>query len=75
MGAGERSDTVRNVRANPAVTFRVREQSWDAEARVVTDAAEAALVRRLIPKKYADQEEGLEEWAEEALPVAIDLPT
>jgi hypothetical protein len=75
MGAGSRSDTVRNIRANPAVTFRVGDQSWDAEARVVTDAAEAALARRLIPRKYADQEEGLEEWAEGAMPVAIDLPT
>jgi deazaflavin-dependent oxidoreductase (nitroreductase family) len=72
LGAGERSDTVRNIRANPAVGFRVGERSWDAEARVVTDAAEAALARRLVPEKYAAHEEGLEEWAAEALPVAIE---
>lgn len=73
MGAGERADTVRNVRADPAVGFRIGERTWEGHGRVVEDPEEAALARRLLPQKYAAREDGLEEWARTALPVAIDL--
>ena len=73
MGAGERADTVRNLRAEPRVKFRVGKKTWKATARVVTDAKEQGLARGLVPAKYASYEEGLDEWAAEALPVAIDL--
>src|SRR5437867_4468243 len=65
FGGGERADTVRNVRANPAVRFRIGRKTWDATGRVVSRAKEAAFARRLVPEKYAAYEEGLEEWAEE----------
>jgi deazaflavin-dependent oxidoreductase (nitroreductase family) len=74
MGAGERADTVRNLRADPNVRFRIGNKTWNATARVVTGSKEAADARRLLPAKYASHEEGLEDWAAEALPVAIDLP-
>ena len=74
-GGGERSDTVQNVRANPAVRVRLGGETWDATARVVDDAAEAVRARELVPRKYAHEEEGLPEWAETALPVAFDLPS
>lgn len=74
MGAGERADTVRNIRADDRVGFRIGTKTWKARARVVTSAKEKALARRLVPEKYASHEEGLEEWAAEALPVAIDVP-
>ena len=35
----------------------------------------AMRARELVPRKYAHEEEGLPEWAETALPVAIDLPS
>ena len=73
MGAGERADTVRNLRAEPRVKFRIGKKTWSATARVVTDTKEQGLARRLLPAKYASYEEGLDEWAAEALPVAIDL--
>ena len=72
-GGGERSDTVRNVRNEPAVRIKVGERTFEATARVVSDASEARLARKLVPTKYADYEEGLEEWAAESLPVAIDI--
>jgi deazaflavin-dependent oxidoreductase (nitroreductase family) len=75
VGEGDRSDTVRNLTAHPAVRIRVGGETWDASARVVEDVAEAALARELVPRKYAHEEEGLPEWAETALPVAIDLPS
>lgn len=73
-GGGDRSDTVRNVRADPVVRFRVGGRTFEATARVVTLSAEARIARELVPRKYAAYEDGLEEWAAEALPVAIDLP-
>lgn len=74
MGGGESADTVRNVRANPAARVRVGGETFEAAARVVEDSREAALARRLVPEKYAAHEDGLQEWAETALPVALDLP-
>lgn len=38
-GSGERSDTVRNARANPAVAVRVGDDVRPAVATVVTDPA------------------------------------
>lgn len=72
-GDADRSDTVQNVRAHPAVSVRIGEHTWNGAARIVTDQAEAALARALVPQKYAGKEEGLVEWAITALPVAIDL--
>lgn len=74
MGGGEGSDTVRNLRAQPAVRVRLGAATYEAVARVVEDPGEAALARRLVPTKYAHEEDGLDEWALSALPVAIDLP-
>jgi deazaflavin-dependent oxidoreductase (nitroreductase family) len=74
VGDGERSDTVRNILADPSVTVRIGPRTFNATARVVSHPSEMHFARRAIPKKYAGEEEGLEEWAETALPVAIDLP-
>ncbi len=73
MGGGERADTVKNLRADPHVRLRIGSDTWSATGRVVSDAKEQSLARRLVPTKYASHEEGLEEWAAEALPVAIDV--
>lgn len=74
MGSGERADTVRNLRADASARIRLGDSSWDASGRVVEDPEEAARARTLVPAKYAHEEEGLDEWALEALPVAFDLP-
>ncbi|MFN2613248.1 MAG: nitroreductase family deazaflavin-dependent oxidoreductase [Actinomycetota bacterium] len=74
MGGGERADTVRNLRAGPRVRVRLGDETFEASARVVEDADEAARARTLVPRKYAHEEDGLDEWAQSALPVAIDLP-
>ena len=73
MGGGDRADTVRNLQADPAAGLRIDGRTWDGLGRVVTDAAEASFVRRALPEKYAAYEDELEEWAETALPVAIDV--
>jgi deazaflavin-dependent oxidoreductase (nitroreductase family) len=75
-GGGNRSDWVRNLRTDPAVTVRVGQTTWDATARVVTDPDEHALARRLLAAKYQGWREvrPFSRWAATALPVALDLP-
>jgi deazaflavin-dependent oxidoreductase (nitroreductase family) len=45
-GDGERSDTVRNLRKQPAVRVKLGAVTYEGTARVVTDDAEDALARR-----------------------------
>jgi deazaflavin-dependent oxidoreductase (nitroreductase family) len=74
-GGGERSDWVKNLRANPALDIRIADQHFKATARFVGDAEEEALARRLLAAKYEGWEEGqtMTEWALSALPVAIEV--
>ena len=73
-GAGDRSDWVRNLRAEPAVTVRVRDTTYDATARVIQDPTEARRARTVVFQKYQPRNQGnLEGWRESALPVALDI--
>jgi deazaflavin-dependent oxidoreductase (nitroreductase family) len=82
-GGGERSDWVRNLRADPRVRIRVggpRERDADVEgthpatAREVTDPGEAARARPLLAAKYQGWREGqaMSDWAANALLIAVD---
>src|ERR1043165_5890989 len=66
-----RSNWVKNVMHNPRVTIRIRETVFDAVARIVDDAEEAAHAQRMTSAKYGV--EAPEEWARNALVVAFDL--
>ena len=69
-----RANWVRNLRADPNVTVRIGDQVLAGRARIVEDAEEEMLARRALPNKYrASYSEDLTEWAETALPVAVDL--
>ncbi len=74
-GGGERADWVRNLRAEPRVTVRLRDRTRPGRARVVaagTDEDERA--RRLVYEKYEPRSGGdLTGWRARALAVAIDL--
>lgn len=74
-GGGERSDWVKNLRANPAVTVRIGGQTFAGSARLVSEEWEDALARRLLADKYGEYEDDGQptEWARTALPVAVDL--
>jgi len=73
-GAGGSSDWVRNLRADPAVTVRVGDHTYDALARVVDDPVEARTARDLVFAKYQPGNHGdLSSWRESALPVALDV--
>ena len=74
-GGGERSDWVRNLRADPSVGVRIGDRDLTATARVVDPATEEDdLARRLVFDKYARGYSGdLTDWRASALPIALDL--
>lgn len=72
-GGGYRSDWVRNLRRDPAVTLRLGGESFEGRARVVADPEEDELVRRLLVEKYERNAGSLAGWGRTALPVAVDL--
>jgi deazaflavin-dependent oxidoreductase (nitroreductase family) len=73
-GGGDRSDWVRNLRADPVVTVRVGDTTHRATARVIDDPVEDRRARTLVFEKYQPRYAGdLEHWREASLPVAVDL--
>ena len=73
-GSGEAAQWVRNLRREPQVELRIGERQFEARARVVTDAAEDDLARRLLLEKYQPgYDSDLAGWGATALPVAIDF--
>ena len=77
-GGGDRSDWVRNLRRDPAVTVRIGRRDaagLPGRARVVEpDSEEDELARRLVAGKYQPGYGGdLSGWRVSALPVAVDL--
>jgi hypothetical protein len=75
-GGRDRSDWVRNLRADPNVTVRFGSRAaraWRGIAREVTDSDEDALARRLLLQKYEPGYSGnLTSWGRTSLPVAVD---
>jgi len=68
------SDWVKNVLHAPDVTVRLGDALFAGRARVVAQADEDALARRLVLAKYQPGYDGdLSEWGRTALPVAVDL--
>lgn len=75
-GGGHRADWVKNLRRSPAVTVRLRDAVLDGAGRVVEQAEEDALARRLVVGKYQPRDsDDLSEWGRTALAVAVDLST
>jgi deazaflavin-dependent oxidoreductase (nitroreductase family) len=75
LSGSARSDWVKNLSKNPSVTVRIAKQTFAGTARLVQDKDEDSIARHLVAEKYQEWEEGrtLSQWAQTALPVAIDL--
>ena len=75
LSGGGKSDWVKNLKKNPTVAVRVGKMTFSATARVVTDEQEEMAARNMLADKYNERESNgsLSEWAQTALPVAIDL--
>jgi deazaflavin-dependent oxidoreductase (nitroreductase family) len=73
-GGRDRSDWVKNLRRDPAVAVRIRDEDFSGVARAVADGEEDARARALLVEKYQPRYSGdLTDWGRTALPVAIDL--
>jgi deazaflavin-dependent oxidoreductase (nitroreductase family) len=73
-GGRDRSDWVKNLLREPQVSVRIAGEKLPGRARVVEDAGEDALARRLLVGKYAPRYAGnLDDWGQNALPVAVDF--
>lgn len=73
-GGGHRSDWVRNLEVDRAVTVELDGVTHRAAARVVTEPTESSTARTRVFEKYQHRYEGdLTTWRDTALPVALDL--
>ena len=73
LAGGDGADWVKNLRRDPAVTVRIADEALKGRARVVEDAGEDELARRLLVEKYERRPGSLSGWRRRALPVAVDL--
>ena len=72
-GGRDRSDWVKNLQRTPEVTVRIANETFEGRARVVEDAEEDELARRLLVDKYESRPGSLSNWRRRALPVAVAL--
>jgi deazaflavin-dependent oxidoreductase (nitroreductase family) len=73
-GGRDRSDWVKNLIREPAVSVRIADRTFAGRARLVSDADEDARARHLLLEKYRRGYGGdLSSRGETALPVAVDL--
>lgn len=74
-GSRHDADFVRNARKHPEVAVRIATTRFAGQARIVTEAGEDALARRLLLEKYAPPRYAgdLGDWGRDALPVAFQL--
>jgi deazaflavin-dependent oxidoreductase (nitroreductase family) len=72
-GGRDGSDWVRNLRADPAVTVRVRDVTFAATARILEPGTdEDALARHVVTDKFRPRYDGsLDDWQVRSLPVAL----
>jgi deazaflavin-dependent oxidoreductase (nitroreductase family) len=73
-GGGEASDWVRNLSADSTVAVRLRDTTFDGDARLVDEDEESQRGRALVFDKYQPRYGGsLERWRRESLLVAVDV--
>ena len=74
-GSLDKSDWVKNLMKDPAVTVRIANHILNGTARIVADGAEQLLARNLLADKYQERQSdgSLNDWARSALVVGIDL--
>jgi deazaflavin-dependent oxidoreductase (nitroreductase family) len=74
-GGMDKSDWVKNLLKNPAVTVRIAKYTFTGIARLVKEKEEELTARYRVAEKYQEWENGrtLSEWARTSLVVGIDL--
>lgn len=73
-GGREKADWVKNALQHPEVQLRIQATQFVGRARLVNDAQEDALARKIVYDKYTPRDsDDLTGWAHTALPIAVDL--
>ena len=73
-GGRDQADWVKNAQQNPHVQVRIRELVFTGQARLVTDAREDVIARKIVYEKYMPRDsDDLTDWARTSLPVAVDI--
>jgi deazaflavin-dependent oxidoreductase (nitroreductase family) len=73
-GGGRESDWVKNLLRQPEVRVRLGGADLAGRARIVQEAGEDRLARRLVFEKYQPTYGGdLTAWSRTSLPIAVDL--
>jgi deazaflavin-dependent oxidoreductase (nitroreductase family) len=73
-GGGTNADWVKNLLRTPEVTVRINGKQLTGRGRIVEQAEEDALARRIVVAKYQPRDsDDLTEWGLTALPVVVDL--
>ncbi len=73
-GGGANADWVKNLLHTPEVTVRMQGVHFTGRGRIVEQAEEDALARRIVVAKYQPRDsEDLSDWGQTALPVAVNL--
>lgn len=73
-GGGYKSDWVKNIGKDPAVSVRIAEKDYSGTGRVVEGEEESILARKLVVAKYYNREYNPSGgWEATSLAVAIDL--
>ena len=72
-GGRDNSDWVKNILRTEEVTVRVGGEHFAGRGRVVDDAEEDELARKLLVTKYERNPGSLSNWRRRSLPVAVDL--
>jgi deazaflavin-dependent oxidoreductase (nitroreductase family) len=75
LSGNHKSDWVKNLRVQPAVTVRIAKHNFAGFARIVHEEKEDLMARHKLAEKYQEwnEDKSLSEWARTALPVAIDI--
>jgi deazaflavin-dependent oxidoreductase (nitroreductase family) len=75
MSGDGKSDWVKNLKKNPAVTVRIAKHTFNATARIVEDEAEQMTARNLLADKYNERRANgtLSKWARTAQVVGLDV--
>jgi deazaflavin-dependent oxidoreductase (nitroreductase family) len=73
-GGADRSDWVKNLKADPSVSVRIGDETFDGTARTISDPEEDARARDALVEKYQPSyARDLSDWKKNSLPIAIDL--
>lgn len=74
-GAGEKSNWVKNMRANPNVNVRIRERTFKGLVHFMGADSEEGMVRTMMASKYQGWRAGhtFSDWARAGLVVGIEL--